>query len=444
MRRAVVSLAVLVALLAFAASALAAGDPLRPRQWGLDMIGADAAHRTATGEGAVVAVVDSGVLAGHPDLAGRLVAGHDYVQDDETPQDGDGHGTHVTGIIVADTGNNVGVGSVAPGAKVMPVRVLGDDGSGEVDDVTAGVNFAVDHGAQVINLSLGPELPIVGGDAGFDAAVDRALDKGIVVVAAAGNSSLPVCDQPAAEGRLLCVGAVDKRRSRSFFSNFGDGLGIVAPGGSGVPITDEDILSTWNDGGYEELAGTSQASPHVAGVAALLVSLGLRGQDVVQRILATARDVGPAGPDPQYGAGIVDAAAAVNGLTPGGGSSGGGSGGAGGGAGGAPGGSAGTAGSAARITIARALHVATLLRHGLRVRCTAVGRGRCAVRATLGGRLVASASRAVQAGRSTLVVARARGRARARLRALRRATRLTVRITLPGAPPQVRRVLLRR
>src|ERR1700755_1367279 len=95
------------------ASALAAGDPLRPQQWGLDMIESDAAHQTARGDGAVVAVIDSGVNAGHPDLAGRLVPGHDFVDNDDTPQDGNGHGTHVTGIIAANSGNGVGVSSVA-------------------------------------------------------------------------------------------------------------------------------------------------------------------------------------------------------------------------------------------------------------------------------------------------------------------------------------------
>jgi subtilisin family serine protease len=126
------------------------------------------------------------------------------------------------------------------------------------------------------------------------------------------------------EGRLLCVGAVDKRGNRALFSNFGSGLGIVAPGGSGLPAQDEDILSTYNNGGYEEIAGTSQATPFVAGVAALLVSEGVRGQSAAQRILATAHDAGPAGPDSEYGAGIVDAAGAAAGL---GGAGGGGSGG---------------------------------------------------------------------------------------------------------------------
>src|SRR6185295_12518424 len=230
-RRLRVLIAALLLAALIPATALAAGDPLRTRQWNLSMIESDAAHATSTGAGATVAIVDSGATADHPDLRGRLVAGHDFVDGDATPQDGDGHGTHVTGIIGAATGNGVGIASVAPEARLMPVRVLGDDGSGTVDAIAAGIDFARTHGADVINLSLGSEVPIVGavcGDA-IDTAIRNALAAGIVVVAAAGNSGLPVCEQPAASDGLLCVGAVDKREQRSLFSSFGSGLGIVAP-----------------------------------------------------------------------------------------------------------------------------------------------------------------------------------------------------------------------
>jgi len=171
----------------------------------------------------------------------------------------------------------------------------------------------VAQGAHVINLSLGEQLAVLGTSAEIDGAIDRALDAGRVVVAAAGNSGLPVCEQPSGGGRLLCVGSVDQNRNRSFFSSFGDGLGLTAPGGSGLFAS--DILSTFNEGpdSYTQLAGTSQAAPHVAGVAALLVSKGLRGQAVVARLLATASDAGPPGPDSEYGAGIVNARRAVAG-----------------------------------------------------------------------------------------------------------------------------------
>jgi subtilisin family serine protease len=402
--------------------ALGAGDPLRPQQWGLDMIEADAAHQTARGNGAVVAVIDSGVNAGHPDLAGRLVPGHDFVDGDDTPQDGEGHGTHVTGIVAANDGNGVGVSSVAPAARVMPVRVLGDDGSGDASQVAAGIDYAVAHGAQVINLSLGPDVPLAGSDSPFAAAVDRALDRGVIVVAAAGNDALPVCEQPSSEGRLLCVGSVDKRGLRSFFSSFGQGLGVTAPGGSSVPVSGEDILSTWNDGGYMELAGTSQAAPHVSGVAALLVSKGLSGQAAVKRILATAKDAGTPGTDPQYGAGIVNARAAVAGLT----------------------GSA--AGGAGRISIPRVQRLRSVLKHGVKARCRAARTGRCRVKAKRGKHVLAYGTRRGKPSVAVTAYGRAnrRGRTLAR-RALRRrkSFHVWVRVTLPGAKPVRRLVRLR-
>src|SRR2546430_16547121 len=177
----------------------------------MDMIEADAAHQTAMGAGAVVAVIDSGVQADHPDLAGRLAPGRDFVDGDGTPQDGNGHGTHVTGIVAADAGNGIGVEGVAPGAMVLPVRVFGDDSSGSTDAVIAGIDYAVAHHVDVINLSLGSDVPLVGGSTpDFDQAIDRALDAGIVVVAAAGDRRLPACDQPSRQGRLLCVGAAHR------------------------------------------------------------------------------------------------------------------------------------------------------------------------------------------------------------------------------------------
>ena len=203
------ALALLLTLVA--AAPAAAADPRRGEQWNLDLIEADAAHAVSTGAGATVAIVDSGVQADHPDLAGRIGPGYDFVDHDATPQDGDGHGTHVTGIIGAASGNGVGIESVAPGATLMPVRVLGDDGGGNIDDVARGIDWAREHGADVINLSLGSDVPLVGAAGGdsFDAAIRRAIAAGIVVVAAAGNNGVPVCEQPAAERR-----AAVRRRGR--------------------------------------------------------------------------------------------------------------------------------------------------------------------------------------------------------------------------------------
>jgi len=231
---------------------------------------------------------------------------------------------------------------------------------------------------------------------------------------------VPVCEQPAADAGLLCVGAVDKRGQRSFFSSFGQGLGVVAPGGSSVPVPGEDILSTLPPDGYGEIAGTSQAAPHVSGVAALLVSKGVRGQAAVKRILDTATDLGPAGDDVQYGHGLVNARAAVAGL---------GSGSGGGGAGGGT--SGGSGGGSALEPFVHVKRRQRALRRGVRVRLRAATAGRVRVRVRSYGRTIGRRLRTVPAGRARTVVVRLNERGR---RMARRpgALRAKVRVRLPG------------
>src|SRR3954451_6661659 len=171
-------LAVLVALtvcLTAATAAFAAADPLRPQQWGLDQIEADAAHSTSTGSGAVVAVLDTGVVGSPDGLGGRLVAGHAFIQDDDTPQDENGHGTHVTGVVAANAGNGKGIEGVAPGAMILPIRVLDKDGQGTTTAASKEVDYAVAHGANVINMSFGTDAigTLLGGDDAFTQAVQR-------------------------------------------------------------------------------------------------------------------------------------------------------------------------------------------------------------------------------------------------------------------------------
>jgi subtilisin family serine protease len=377
LRFAVAGLTVLALLPAAATGAT--NDPLRTHQWGLDAIHADEAHAVTSGAGAVVAVVDTGIDAAHPDLQGRVLPGHDFVDNDATPQDGQGHGTHVAGIIAADAGNGVGVDSVAPGARILPVRVLNDGGSGTSTAVAAGIDWAATHGADVINLSLSGTVPLgaLGQQADIDAAIGRALARGVVVVAAAGNDALPLCENNSFGGRVLCVGAVDRRGARSFYSSFGQGLSLVAPGGSSLPGTDEDVLSTWKDGGYQALAGTSQAAPHVSGVAALLASLGVHGQTALQRILTTATAAGPPGPDAQFGAGIVNAAAAVAGL----------------------------ARHTLAVTLPARQRIRTVLRRGIRVSCAA-----CTIKVTAKHRTIARGARLTRAGKRILKAALKRHR----------------------------------
>jgi subtilisin family serine protease len=299
------SLAFHVPSAAAVATAATATDPLRGQQWNLDLIHADAAHAVTGGQGAVLAVVDTGVDTAHPDLQGRLLPGYDFVDGSATMHDGAGHGTHVTGIIAADEGNGIGIEGVAPLAQVLPVKVLDDSGNGQDATIAQGIDWAVAHGAEVINLSLGdpvPLDPILGSASG--AAVARALAAGVVVVAAAGNEGLPLCDQQSAGG-LLCVGAVGPGGQAASYSNSGLNVNVLAPGGAGTGPSTNDILSTWNDGSYAWHAGTSMAAPHVSAVAALLVSLGLRGAAVSQRILAT-----------EAPGGLLDAQAAVAGFAP--------------------------------------------------------------------------------------------------------------------------------
>ena len=429
MRTPLVLFLLLLCALATAPAASAAGDPLRPQQWGLDMIEADAAHVTSTGSGAVVAVIDTGVDFSHEDLADRLVAGYDFVSGDSTPEDQNGHGTHVTGIVAADAGNGKGIEGVAPTAKVMPIRVLDENGDGTTDDVTKGIDYAVAHHADVINLSLGGNVVsvVAGDDPKFTAAIERAIGAGVVVVAAAGNDSLPICEQPSTQGKLLCVGSVDRRGMRSYFSSSGD---LMAPGGSNLGGSDEDILSTWNDGGYEAIAGTSQATPHVSGVAALLVSLGLHGRQVVDRIVSTVSPGGIGVP------GILNAKNAVAGLSAGGG--GGGAGGGGEGGGGT--GGAGSSGGKATISFRRAQSIRAVLRHGVRVRCRAPQAGRCAVTVTARGKTIARGSHRIGAGETVTVSAKV---TRAGRRILRRAKRLkaSLRADVPGATERFKRAL---
>ena len=296
-----------------------ANDPRRGEQWNLDLVESDAAHATRDGRGRG----DRGrstpaCAAAIPDLAGagRCPAATSS-QDDDTPQDGNGHGTHVSGIAVAATGNGVGVSSVAPGAKLLPVRVLGDDGSGTSEDVAAGIDWARTHGAHVINLSLGSEVPIVGAMGGdeIDAAIRRALGRRHrrrrrrrqqrrAGLRAAGRGRGPAVRRRGRQAQAALV-LLLLRHAASASSR---------RAAAACPAAGEDILSTVPPDGYEEIAGTSQAAPHVAGVAALLVGKGVRGQAAVRRILDTATDLGPAGDDAEYGNGLVNARAAVAGL----------------------------------------------------------------------------------------------------------------------------------
>ncbi len=289
-----------------AGAGVAAGDPLRAQQWALDAIHLSSARGAPGGAGALVAVVDSGIDATNPELAGRVAAGPDLVDGDDAPADANGHGTHIAGIIAAAAGNEIGAAGVAPGARLLAVRVLDETGRGTAHNVAAGIDAAVDAHADIINLSMNwsePDDQI----AAVGAAITRAADAGALVVVAAGNDAREQCDEPVLPRRALCVGGLTYRRKLAPSSNHGAGLGIVAPG--------EDLLSTWNDGTYRYMSGTSQAAAMTSGVAALLVGLGLHGDELMQRLIATARDIETGGAHSHPGAGALDAARAVDGVS---------------------------------------------------------------------------------------------------------------------------------
>lgn len=326
-------------------------DPFFKRQWGLVKIQAEQAWPTADGTGTLIAIVDTGVDLAHPDLAAKLVVfpDADFVQPEgkcqgarkprtctqDGPQDENGHGTHVAGIAGALTNNGVGVAGTAPGAQILPVRVLDENGSGTTEDVAAGIRYAAEKGADVINLSFGFDpgidkiAKLIGVLKPVEDAIKFAHASGAVIVAAAGNETFPLCSEPSAHPNVLCVGATDRNDFRAFNSNSDATMTsnyLVAPGGSATLSCAGDIFSTFLRGedvdcspedGYEALAGTSMATPFVSGVASLLAQQGLGNNDIMRCITSTADDLPPSGRDPIHGFGRVNAASAVTGCSAG-------------------------------------------------------------------------------------------------------------------------------
>lgn len=289
---------------------LAPNDPHYWRQWNMPKISAEPGWDITRGDaGVVVAVVDTGVDLDHPDLAGNVVSGYNVISPAGFPQDDHGHGTHVAGIVAAVTDNGVGVAGVAGGCRIMPVKVLNNVGEGTDFDVATGIQWAVGNGAGIINMSLGgPDYSYA-----LAEAVDYAYGKNVLLIAAAGNDGMGSILYPAAFPRVTAVGATDSADRLASFSNYGDVLDIVAPGVS--------VFSTlWNNS-YAYLSGTSMATPHVAGVAALVQSLrpDYTNDQVENALKAGCVDLGSPGWDPYYGCGRVDVLAALEGALPAGG-----------------------------------------------------------------------------------------------------------------------------
>jgi thermitase len=302
-------------------------------QWGLSRINAPQAWDITQGNGALISIIDSGIDLNHPDVVGKAVAGFDYLRNDPQPEDESGHGTHVAGIAAAFTNNGIGVAGTSPNSPIIVQKVC-NDALGCPNNITnLAINEAADYvnptygKVKAINLSLGG----CGNDPQQEAAINRAVSKGVVVVVSAGNKGEDRCRDannipfgpvnpvqfPAAYPNSLTVGAVNIQNAKSDFSSFGYYVKVAAPGGtlSNGCATDDDIASTYPRylvaSGYEYSCGTSMAAPFVTGVAGLLASQGLNSVQIRNRIISTATDLGPAGRDDFFGAGLVNARAAV-------------------------------------------------------------------------------------------------------------------------------------
>ena len=288
------------------------GDPYLEYQWSRERLGVAVANEIATGDSVVVAVLDTGVDAGHEDLAGQVLEGYDIVADEAGgDHDPHGHGTLVAGMIAAVAGNDIGIAGAAPDVQILPVRVLDDEGAGKGSDITAGVNWAVEQGADVINLSLGGDSS----PTGLEQAIEDAVDRGVVVVAAAGNeghADNPTL-YPGAYPATFTVGATDDADEIATWSSYGDHLDIAAPGVrvlSTVTVDGASAYTFWD--------GTSAATPLVSATAAMALEAAgenPRTADHVEAVLdsmtSTALDLGDPGWDPHYGHGLVQADLAV-------------------------------------------------------------------------------------------------------------------------------------
>jgi serine protease len=301
-------------------------DPCFVYQWHMRQIGLPGAWKLGQGKGVIVAVIDTGVSR-VPDLAGtEFVPGYNFVANNTDASDDHGHGTHVAGTIAQATHNNLGTVGVAFGAKIMPLKVLSASGSGSMGAIAQAIRWAADHGAKVINMSLGGPFPV----GTIRSAVKYARDKGVVVVCAAGNDGRGRVSYPAKYAESFAVAATQFDETTTFYSNWGKDIDISAPGGNvrvdqnGDGKPDGVLQNTVVPGDigrtdYLWFMGTSMASPHVAGVAALLVGAGVNTPEAVERLMReTARrpkgvkDSAADGRiDDHFGAGIVDAAAAL-------------------------------------------------------------------------------------------------------------------------------------
>jgi len=316
-------------------------DPYYAEQWNLPLINVESAWDISIGTGVTVAVVDTGVnttrFFDHDSFGGRLLRGYNAILGlPGVSFDQNCHGTHVAGTIGQETNNNIGVAGVAYGANILPVKVFLRSRNTYLNWIIDGIDWAAQNHADSINLSLGGPRrdPDTGEEYDYTLlkeAIDDAVNNyGVTVIAASGNDAIGEVGYPAALENVIAVGAVDYRKQRAFYSNYGAELDLVAPGG--VVSDDPDGDGLYNGGilqetfseylgfrffamgwGYYFLSGTSMATPHVSGVAALIKAQhpGWGPQQIRDALINTAQDLGTPGKDPEYGYGLVDAFAAL-------------------------------------------------------------------------------------------------------------------------------------
>ena len=253
-------------------------DSLYNQQWSMPKIKAEQAWGLKPGGYSTVAVIDTGVNLTHPDLDADLVAGYDFVNSDNIPEDDNGHGTHVAGIIAGEFNSAAGIAGVGKNAKVMPLKALAADGEGFESDIASAIIYATDNGAKIINLSLGADSA----SNTLQNAINYANSNNVIVVAASGNQGMASLNYPAAYPGVIAVGSTNQDDSRSSFSNYGAGLYLTAPG--------SNIVSTYTGGGYASASGTSMASPLVAGAISFAMSDGTTTKSQVMQRLKTSSD----------------------------------------------------------------------------------------------------------------------------------------------------------
>ncbi len=284
-------------------------DPYFSHQWNLNLLNMTEVWQHLDFNSEVkVAVLDTGISTNHPDLSKNIGYGYDFIDNDNDPSDPDSnfsHGTHVSGIIGALTNNRIGIAGISPEIEIMPVRVIGEAG-GNISNLIAGVNWAIENKADIINLSLASS----GDSTLLQDALKNAVSKGITVIAAAGNNGENYVSYPARYPEVISVGAIGPTEEKAYYSNYGQALDIVAPGGdSSVIETDyNNILSTAPNERYVYAQGTSMAAPHVSAIAALLYQKGITSPEEIAKILKeTATPLDKSGMEKNYyGAGLVN------------------------------------------------------------------------------------------------------------------------------------------